>query len=96
MSFAGALQFGRYAFPPNRLGYCGPDDNQALLEQVADGRPDGGLLQLERRFEGAYPSLCLLAQAQVRVALPKLEPVLGAGSEHPERLVHAASHQIIY
>lgn len=63
MSFGGALQFGRYAFPPNRLGYCGPDDNQALLEQVAEGRPDRGLLQLERRFEGAYPYLCLIAQA---------------------------------
>ena len=63
MSFAGALQFGRYAFPPNRLGYCGPDDNQALLEQVSEGRSDGGLLQLEKKFEGAYPYLCLIAQA---------------------------------
>ena len=63
MSFAGALLFGRYAFPPNRLGYCGPDDNQALLEQVSASRPDQGLLELERRFEGAYPYLCLIAQA---------------------------------
>lgn len=63
MSFAGALLFGRYAFPPNRLGYCGPDDNQALLEQVSENRPDQGLLELERRFEGAYPYLCLIAQA---------------------------------
>ena len=63
MSFAGALLFGRYAFPPNRLGYCGPDDNQTLLEQVAAKRPDQGLVELERRFEGAYPYLCLIAQA---------------------------------
>jgi Family of unknown function (DUF6390) len=63
VSSAGALLFGRYAFPPNRLGYCGPDDSQALLEQVSQGRPDQGLLQLERRFEGAYPYLCLIAQA---------------------------------
>ncbi len=63
MSFAGALQFGRYAFPPNRLGYCGPDDNQALLEQVAARRPDQGLVELEKKFEGAYPYLCLIAQA---------------------------------
>jgi uncharacterized protein DUF6390 len=63
MSFAGALLFGRYAFPPNKLGYCGPDDNQALLEQVSQRRPDQGLLELERRFEGAYPYLCLIAQA---------------------------------
>lgn len=63
MSLAGALLFGRYAFPPNRLGYCGPEDNQALLEQVAEKRPDQGLVELERRFEGAYPYLCLIAQA---------------------------------
>jgi Family of unknown function (DUF6390) len=63
MSFAGALLFGRYAFPPNRLGYCGPDDNDALLQQVAAKKPDEGLLELERRFEGAYPYLCLIAQA---------------------------------
>jgi hypothetical protein len=63
LSFAGALQFGRYAFPPNRLGYCGPDDNQALLEQVAARRPDQGLVELEKKFEGAYPYLCLIAQA---------------------------------
>jgi hypothetical protein len=63
VSLAGALLFGRYAFPPNRLGYCGPDDNQALLEQVSESRPDRGLLELERRFEGAYPYLCLIAQA---------------------------------
>jgi hypothetical protein len=59
----GALLFGRYAFPPNRLGYCGPDDHQALFEYVTSGATDGGLAQLERRFDGAYPYLRLIAQA---------------------------------
>jgi hypothetical protein len=59
----GALLFGRYAFPPNRLGYCGPDDHQALFEYVAGGTTDGGLTELERRFDGAYPYLRLIAQA---------------------------------
>ncbi len=59
----GPLLFGRYAFAPNRLGYCGPDDNRALLEYVASRRPDTGLLELERRFEGAYPYLRLIAEA---------------------------------
>jgi hypothetical protein len=63
VSLAGALLFGRYAFPPNRLGYCGPDDNLALLEYVAEARPDQGLLELEKRFEGAFPYLCLIAHA---------------------------------
>jgi hypothetical protein len=63
MSLAGALMFGRYAFAPNQLGYCGPDDSAALFDYVAEKRPDQGLVELERRFEGAYPYLCLIAQA---------------------------------
>lgn len=59
----GALLFGQYAFPPNRLGYCGPEDYQALFEYVAAGAPDQGLLELERRFAGAYPYLRLIAHA---------------------------------
>lgn len=59
----GALLFGRYAFPPNRLGYCGPDDHPALFQYVTQGATDQGLLDLERRFDGAYPYLRLIAQA---------------------------------
>ena len=69
MSARGALRFGRYAFPPNQLGYCGPDDHQALLEYVSEKKPDRGLVELERRFEGAYPYLCLIARAN-RIADP--------------------------
>lgn len=60
---SGALLFGRYAFPPNRLGYCGPDDSVALLEYISERKTDRGLLELERRFAGAYPYLQLIAQA---------------------------------
>jgi len=59
----GAVLFGRYAFPPNQLGFCGPDDHTALFQYVAEQRPDRGLVELERRFEGAYPYLCLIAGA---------------------------------
>jgi hypothetical protein len=77
MSAAGALRFGRYAFPPNRLGYCGPPDHAALLEYVASGRPDRGLVELERRFEGAYPYLALIALAN-RIPDPFDERVVEA------------------
>ncbi|MDE3075516.1 MAG: hypothetical protein KGJ86_08810 [Chloroflexota bacterium] len=63
MTVAGALLFGRYAFSPNELGYCGPDDNPALLEYVSSGKAGRGLLELEKKFEGAYPYLCLIARA---------------------------------
>ncbi len=63
MTFSGPILFGRYAFAPNRLGYCGPADHQALFEYVAHQQPDRGLLELERRFEGAYPYLKLIAHS---------------------------------
>jgi hypothetical protein len=62
-SIPGALLFGHYAFPPNRLGYCGPDDHQALFQYVVERRTDSGLLELERRFEGAFPYPHLIALA---------------------------------
>lgn len=63
MTLDGALLFGRFAFPPNQLGYCGPDDHPALLQYVSEERPDQGLVELGRNFEGAYPYLCLIAHA---------------------------------
>lgn len=59
----GALLFGRYAFPPNRLGYCGPDDHPAIFQYVTQGVTDQGLIELERQFDGAFPYLRLIAHA---------------------------------
>lgn len=60
---AGSLLFARYAYPPNELGYCGPDDHRALLEYGASGSADRGLVELARRFTGPWPYLTLLAGA---------------------------------
>lgn len=38
----GPVRFARFAYPPNVLGYCGPDDHRALLEQGAAGPAIGG------------------------------------------------------
>jgi hypothetical protein len=59
----GALRFARYAYPPNELGYCGPDAAAQLLEQVTDGAADEELRRLLRGFEGAWPYLELIAAA---------------------------------
>lgn len=77
MNAKGALLFGRYAFPPNQLGYCGPEDHQALLQYVSSRTVDEGLVELERRFDGAFPYLCLIAQAN-RIADPFDERVVEA------------------
>jgi hypothetical protein len=60
---AGALLFARYAYPPNALGYCGADENRTLLEYGEAGVADGGLVQLAKSFEGAWPYLELIAGA---------------------------------
>ena len=63
MTVAGPILFARYAFGPNRLGYCGPDDAAELFEQATIGGEDAALRSLARGFEGAYPYLELIARA---------------------------------
>ena len=62
-ALTGALRFGAYAYPPNALGYCGPDAASQLLQQVASGVDDPDLRRLARGFEGAWPYLELIAAA---------------------------------
>ncbi len=58
---SGPLLFARFAYPPNALGYCGPDGSGELLERTASA--DGGqdMRRLARGFEGAWPYLELIA-----------------------------------
>ncbi len=55
MSRAGALLAARFSFMPNRLGYCGPEENPAMLDYLAEGYSDRGLEQILSRFPGAFP-----------------------------------------
>jgi Family of unknown function (DUF6390) len=50
---AGRAMFGRYAYPPNELGYCGP----------TDGGGTSGLASHAREFDGAWPYLAAIADA---------------------------------
>lgn len=59
----GALLFARYAYPPNALGLCGADAPGTLLEYGDAHEADGGLAELARTFEGAWPYLALIAEA---------------------------------
>ncbi|OBF97179.1 hypothetical protein A5790_01340 [Mycobacterium sp. 852002-51152_SCH6134967] len=49
----GRTEFGRYAYPPNELGYCGPAEVDAT----------SGLASHAREFDGAWPYLCAIAEA---------------------------------
>jgi hypothetical protein len=63
VTVAGPILFARYAYGPNRLGYCGPEDAGELFEQATAGHEDAALRSLARGFEGAYPYLELIAAA---------------------------------
>lgn len=59
---SGPVLFARYAYPPNSLGLCGPDDAAALLQgSLAEADPE--LRELARGFEGAYPYLRLISES---------------------------------
>jgi hypothetical protein len=61
---SGPLLFARYAYGPNELGYCGPDAAAELFGEATSGHADDrALRELAGRFEGAYPYLRLIAQA---------------------------------
>ena len=63
MTTSGPYLFARFAYPPNELGYCGPADAQAMLEQLDSDRQDEALRAAASRFEGAWPYLQLIAAA---------------------------------
>jgi hypothetical protein len=57
------LLFASYAFMPNKLGYCGGDDNRTLFEYCVARQTDPGLVTLLQKFQAAYPYLKLIARA---------------------------------
>lgn len=62
-SISGAVLFARYAYPPNELGYCGPDDAAGLLAVGAGGLDSPEIVTRARQFDGAWVYLQLLAEA---------------------------------
>jgi hypothetical protein len=60
---SGMVRFIRYGFMPNRLRYCGGDENQLLFEHAVEKVVDGGLNGHLKKFTGALPYLQLIARA---------------------------------
>lgn len=58
----GLLLFAKYAFMPNRLGYCGGDVH-GVFETCAAGETSPDVRAWALQFEGAYPYLKLIASA---------------------------------
>ncbi len=59
----GLLLFARYAFMPNRLGFCGGPNERGLFEACVAGQSSPELRGWAQQFEGAYPYLALIARA---------------------------------
>jgi hypothetical protein len=90
----GPLLFARFAFPPNRLGLCGPETGGLLPGSVRDQRPDPELVEACRGFEGAWPYLELIARGS-DIADPLDRRVVEAywiGSELSDRPSPRARH----
>lgn len=59
----GLVLFARYAYAPNELGFCGPDDHRALLDYGTNRSSDPGLRELAGKFTGPWPYLTVMAAA---------------------------------
>ena len=59
----GAILAARHSFMPNRLGYCGPDENDVLLEACLTNKRSKELLKALEAFKGAQPYLKFIAHS---------------------------------
>lgn len=62
-SFDGTTRFIRYAFMPNKLRYCGGDDNSEMFEYGLATVREPPLEGMLRKFTGAMPYLALIARS---------------------------------
>lgn len=59
----GTSRFIRYAFMPNRLHYCGGDNNSVIFDYAVEGVREPPLETMLRKFTGAMPYLSLIARS---------------------------------
>lgn len=62
-SIDGTSRFIRYAFMPNRLHYCGGDNNSVIFDYAVEGVREPPLEAMLRKFTGAMPYLSLIARS---------------------------------
>jgi hypothetical protein len=49
---------------PNRLGYCGPDENDVLFDALVRNKPTKELITALKGFQAAFPYLRFIAHSQ--------------------------------
>lgn len=84
----GRLLFAHYAFMPNRLGYCGGNDNQTLFDYCTQNTADPGLESMLRQFQAAFPYLKFIANSNglVNPFDPRVVEAYWVGNELLDRV----------
>jgi len=59
----GAILAARHSFMPNRLGYCGPDENDVLLDACVNNRASKPLIEALKGFQAAFPYLKFISHS---------------------------------
>lgn len=59
----GAILAARHSFMPNRLGYCGPDENDILFDSCLSNTRNEQLVEALRGFKAAYPYIRFIAES---------------------------------
>ena len=59
----GAILSARHSFMPNRLGYCGPDENEILFDACLANKRNDQLVKALQGFRAAYPYLRFIAES---------------------------------
>ena len=59
----GAILAARHSFQPNRLGYCGPDENDVLFDACLSNKRSSELVKALQGFRAAYPYHRFIAES---------------------------------
>jgi Family of unknown function (DUF6390) len=64
--YSGELLHAKHAFPPNNLGYCGPDVRGKIQEYLHSQSDSEDVRPILTRFEAAYPFVRMIAKSTGR------------------------------
>ena len=62
----GEFLHAKHAFPPNSLGYCGPDVRGRIEDYLHNNSRGDSLIPILTRFEAAYPFVKMIAKSTGR------------------------------
>jgi hypothetical protein len=68
---SGRFLHAKHAIQPNRLGYCGPDEDSRILDYLHGSPGSEKLVSTLMRFEAAYPFVRMIAKSTGRSPFDK-------------------------